>query len=852
MSMRHELKGMLAKIFAAGRGRWLLAAAVIVATGLMVYHPLLFPQDTAQKYPVGYDTWGHLIRAEYLYEEIRQGNFYPNLFPYWYNGFQLLRYHGLLPYYALAGLLQVTGDIFLAGGWYVFLTALLGGFGCLLFAKRLGLGLATAAGVLFMILPDQIGVGVVDGNLPRLLATSWLPYMLYFLLNLLDEGRRRRDFLGLAVFTSLAFLSHPMMGSIFVVSLGLLAAAYSILAWPSPKGFLHVVLGLGAGVLLAGWWLLPSLRGTITELDASALAQAAAFAPDSTAQSLNPLARIQGGTYFYAGASLFVAAGLASLLWRRLSPLTRSLLVAGMVTGLISLNVAPQIYRLLPFYQLLWPQRFMPFAGLVLLLLVLFMARDLLRQSGAYRYLAVGLLALLFIDFVPSLQLVRLGEAPQAVVTAAEELRGGQGWRVATVDLGNLGSPPSFFFTAVAGREQVYGFGYQGASTARTVSTIDYAVERGFYEYAVDRLNKFGADDVVLADNPNIGSEFHDTLLAHGYTLVSLPSGLSLYHRNGAPRAYILPRDVLVIGRGAPNVAYMFPAVMVGSSSNIEDYELDFLSRFRTLFLSHFQWRSRGGAEELVRQYVARGGNVIIDASGIPKDPVSSLPKMFGVYSESLPIRAPIVAETYGSRTALLPFSDQYDPWVAHTPQGLDATLVRFDYLGEEAALLGTKDVGPGDVWFVGLNLPYHAALTGDQAAVDLLEGLLGVAANDAPDLSEIALLEYQASTEGYTFVYELAQGADAGGEEVLIPVAYRDGTVVEVDGEQLSVSSVDNLIVVTLPAGRHQVRISFQETAIYGWGLTVSVLGTLVLMAYLVRVPWLEQWGRYVRHETA
>ena len=64
---------------------------VVILAGLFIYQSLLFPADPEQIYPWGSDTWGHLIKAVYLDQQISQGNYYPDLFPGWYNGLQVLR-----------------------------------------------------------------------------------------------------------------------------------------------------------------------------------------------------------------------------------------------------------------------------------------------------------------------------------------------------------------------------------------------------------------------------------------------------------------------------------------------------------------------------------------------------------------------------------------------------------------------------------------------------------------------------------------------------------------------------------------------------------------------------------------
>jgi len=56
--------------------------------------------------------------------------------------------------------------------------------------------------------------------------------------------------------------------------------------------------------------------------------------------------------------------------------------------------------------------------------------------------------------------------------------------------------------------------------------------------------------------------------------------------------------------------------------------------------------------------------------------------------------------------------------------QGLQQEFWSFDYLGERGTLVGYNTYGSGEVWFMGLNLPFHALQTGDPLVIQLLSVL--------------------------------------------------------------------------------------------------------------------------------
>ncbi len=212
----------------------LFAAPVIIVAALAVYNPVLQFAEEGALHPWSYDTLGHLLKVEFVAQAFRSGDFYPRLFPDWYGSMQLLRYFPPLSYSLLAGLYLLSGDIVFTGGAFVFGAALFGGLSFLLYRRWLTLIPAIGAGVLFMALPYNIRVAMAEGNLPRVLATAFLPITFYFFLSILTDGPSRLRFAALAILTMVIILCHAMMGAIFVACFTLVAIVYWLTATPGP------------------------------------------------------------------------------------------------------------------------------------------------------------------------------------------------------------------------------------------------------------------------------------------------------------------------------------------------------------------------------------------------------------------------------------------------------------------------------------------------------------------------------------------------------------------------------------------------------------------------------------------
>ncbi|MGG2093730.1 6-pyruvoyl-tetrahydropterin synthase-related protein [Bacillus sp. S13(2024)] len=84
------------------------------------------------RYPWGSDTYGHLYKANLLYEEFQKGNWYVNYSAEWYNGFQPFRFWAPLSYYILAVLRMFTTDMIGAYQLFFIFLFIVGGLGWLL------------------------------------------------------------------------------------------------------------------------------------------------------------------------------------------------------------------------------------------------------------------------------------------------------------------------------------------------------------------------------------------------------------------------------------------------------------------------------------------------------------------------------------------------------------------------------------------------------------------------------------------------------------------------------------------------------------------------------------------------
>ena len=811
--------------------RYLLLIGILWITlaTVGIYYKTLFQSDGL--YPWASDGLSHVMKAAYVQDELAQGVIYPEFFPYWYFGAQVLRYYPPLPYYALVALGKgLSIPLPNATAWLIALCAWFGGLSWLLYHRRIGWWPAILGGTLFLMLPDNLRVAFAEGNYPRMMTTALIPLLVYFALRSLEDDAPLWSQSGMILGMAVTVLFHAMLAAIHAVAITLLVFGLWVGKKTTIWRALLVPVSLGLGIMLSGWWLLPSLTGGITELDTSYWARITY----PWRELLNPLLRLQNIEILYIGAALLVLPIIGLVIRKGHNATTVSLVLVGAFGVLINTPGFNALYNALPLSSLMMPYRFLGISGFMLLLALLWQAQAI--ESRAH-WLVWILFALVALDCVPSLRLVHLRQPSEQQVRVSHILAKLPGWRVATLDQGRLGPAPSYFLTAISGREQVYGWSYYGARAATTISALEDGLIYTRDAYVFDRLSIFGADDVLLLKNLEIAPGLAARLEAAGYQTAYDDDSLTLYHRDGQPRAFIIQWRILGIGRGARNFSYLFPQIIAGSSPYVDDYDLATLTRYPVVVLSGFAWHDRLQAETLVRQAVKAGVTFVVDFTQTQEDPVSHIVHFLDVWGERIVLPPdPIQAQGTSGQYALLPFGESNSLWHTYTPQGLQTPDLTYDYLGENATLTGYNTYGQGRVWFVGGNLPYHALVSHDSEATRLLSELLAAPIGALNTYQAVPLENYQPSANGYQFDYTLEKDT-----WLFMPVAVHEGMTVSIDSQPVSIKTFENLLAFQAQAGSHHVEIRLHHTLIYQIGQGIS-LAALAIWGLLFSVQWLKR----------
>ena len=265
--------------------------------------------------PSGNDIWGHLFKADIMYQNIKEGNWYLLYEPSWYNGIQLYRYWAPLPYYILA-LLQGICHGELINGYYMFagFSIFFGGLPWIMMSRKHGhqiLGLSFA--LLWFFLPESFRVYFCEGNFPRMMSAVLMPYLIWAIWLYVREGKKR-TLIPIFIGTALMTLTHVMITGMFCVG----TFVFLLFDFKRNKSFdksFWVLCTMVCGIMLTGLWLIPALSGGMVSMDSEASANVMAMMMSDLGVSLNPMNRINGITdTFYYGISVVLLSVLGILL----------------------------------------------------------------------------------------------------------------------------------------------------------------------------------------------------------------------------------------------------------------------------------------------------------------------------------------------------------------------------------------------------------------------------------------------------------------------------------------------------------------------------------------------------------
>ena len=803
--------------------------ALIVSVSVMVVK--IVSQNGT--YPAGSDTMYHIYRGDYVYNSIKDGNWYP-LYDYmWYNGVELMRYWAPLAAYFMAFCEMLAGGNMLIGYLiFVGIISVLGALSWLYIGIRMKRPVLGAfIGFIWFFMPNNLCALFVEGNLARSLSMIFLPLFIYEVSEYLKDRKVIRIPFAMISFILIA-LCH--LGYAGMVALAVLVyCIVHMIEGYSKRAAADIVISILLSFMLIGVWLVASLNGGITSLDNS---ENMANFFQKIVYTLNPVDRITTDyAHFYFGlAAAILAVGGMFFGYKK----SRAGFVTAIITLICTATAMYPVLKILPGSQYLWMLRFISIA--LCMILYSFLKWDTLKKP-----LIVFFCVLLVLDIVPSIPLITGGldtisitkngvsintdndsvwdrldmQQDNTLISKAQSITK---QRIALLDDSSLGSMGAFLVSDWNNAiPAAYGAGREAANTSTNIVRINRALADGNYYYVFDRCRELGNDTVLvrLSSLEKYGVSVKDMDMAagaSGYSVAGENAAYRLYHMDTYDNwGTISKYEVIGIGSGTPLISQSFSAVEETDSDNLNDYSYEQLSQYKQVILDGFTYDDKTAAEELVLRLSEAGVKVVIYADGIPQEKKTQSQEFLGVTCSDIVFKNgyPDMATKLG---VLYPdlFPKGYATWQTVYVTGLDNTWGSVMDNGLKLDFYGT--VKNDNIIVCGLNLAYYYGVSADKSVGRLLSDMMDITSAQLPERTNIEL-KVEHDVNGITITSDY--------DNVNTSLSYHD---IFVSDEWLG--KKNNLTYVRAGV----TKITFKVP--YLWqGLCVSVAGLILSVAWVV-----------------
>ena len=712
----------------------------------------------------GSDSMYHVYRGDWILNSIESGDKWPLYNPVWYNGVELMRYWPPVAAYLMAfcqfvarslpgifhdnyvfeGFAVYSGIIYLLGA----LTWNIAGF----VKKRPVTGLIF--GILWFFMPQSLHVLFAEGNLPRSIIMAIFPLAFLFINEYLKKGGVK-NFIGTAVSFALMCACHVGYSGMVAIAWLIYLLIYRLCCFTgmnkiqkSGKRDLELIVAVLCGFAFIGIILFPSLKGGLASNTSNA-SQAAEGFFQSILITLNPVGKLKEGfTTSYFGIVSFLLAAFGAVASKKRA---RAGFITALVIVLLTTKTAAPIFQLLPGGSLMWMMRFMQIAAAMIFF-------SMLEWDSLKKPILAVIIALLAVDcgicvktFVPvkgEKTVVSSYFEELAEDTLIDEAKDMTKSRVALIDSISPTVNGVFYFTDYEGSvNQLFGQGWEAASTSLQIAQINEAYDNGYYYFMFDRLLEMGCDTVIVKKNSAAvylynEKEAEAAADLRGYTKKYDEGIYVVFHYDGieGPYGTITEYDGIAIGNGAYYISMMFPTICEAPSEYIDDFTLEELSSYETIYLDGFLYHDVEKAEDLITKAAEAGTKVYVLADGIPENYQSKTNRFLGVECQSVQFDNgfPAFQTTKFGEIELALFPDEFKNWKTVYMNGLTEVLGYSEVLDEQMPFWGkgTND----NITFIGFNLTYYYSRTRDRNVGAILAGIVDVSEYEVPERQIVPL----------------------------------------------------------------------------------------------------------------
>ena len=803
--------------------RYELGFAAFISTIVIIWALWPFLSVSNASYPYTTDGLGHLTRVKYITECFKELK-WPSWFPYWYNGSTVMQYYPPLSFVLLAIVQAVTDNIMITFKFTVFMAQLIGSMGVWYFCYRfIGSRIGIIGGILYAVHPFLLRSLLCGGEIAQIPIFAITPWLLCFSLLLFKEPTSFR-WLLVCITGALLILSQPMHAFLVSICIGIIVLVLLVERNISISDGLLWVAAIGLGAGLGAFWSMPGVTH-LENISIPYMLPEASAVYAAVLSFFDPASRSSGG--FYVSISMLLLS-FCSIIQIKRNKLILPLLITMLIGIYLSFGEALPLYKLIPMHQSFVPRRFLSFSVLAAVILNVYLLKDIIAryQLGNYIYktfyliLLSSMMILLAIDINPRTMIIQTDyfkeyqqELKQISVTSNPFEQGRFTW--VYPDASQIA-----YFPMIQGLNMADGWTIEGTPHNRAIWLHNIAISAHCNDYVVKNLLEWNVRSLLVA---NKFDELQNGLKNQGFKVLNQGTGVSLFY-NPAPSSYFMKqeRDAIAIGLAAPGMVMNFPWMVQGRSVSLEDYNPKELAKFKLIYLIEPDVKDFKKFQKIVNELAEENKTIIVSMGRSITWPLNDIIPYWETI-QSGAVLVPTPGSPINFNVALDPDPNGRAPAMGN----LDEVWMELHEGDKRVPAVGYKKIGNNRIYYVGLSLGQQLNSYHGTEIKKLMEQLMDIAhpnKNFVPAAFPVTNAVW--GHDGFSFSYNNPEPSS-----VLVSVTYTPRWKAKVDGENLEVSQLENLILVDLPAGSHTVSFHYGMTWVGRLGIVLSVFSLLIVI---------------------
>lgn len=805
------------------------------------------------------DALGHLAKVTYLAEHYKNMQF-PSWCPFWYNGSTMMQYYPPLGYIFMSLIHILTENINLTMKIYCLASLSLGGLGVWAICRKfIGKWCGLFAIPIYCLQPflslSLFGGGVLAQGVVFLLS----PWLLFFTI-LFFLKPKKETFLAIVCTVFLLILSHAMHAFMVCFCIMIVALPYVLTKKIKLQPYFWAGIAIALGGMLCGFWWMVGVTGYESPgipylLEEATLLYTANF------DWFNPTTP----SILKFGFAAQILTALGFLLYKfqyRKKQKNDSLQFCvsfcaylTLFTIVFSFGQNIKLFTLLPIINLLVPGRILSMTAITASIMgayIVYALHEFAVQKNIAIKILISLINLSIIGaflydsnpyklIFPMLHYDELFDEYMPFLESEKAAfdKGRYEW-VAPVNCAE-----TYYSTVKYNCNASDGWNIEGTLHNHSIWGYNIALSSDAEDYVVKDLLYWNVRYLYTLANR---TKFLRVLEEYGFQFAAAQSEKyyesGVLYTNDSPSSYFMidPRDCLVVGPGANAVALEFPFMVHNIETDITKYSKEELKRYNIVYIVEPLLENVSQVEafeEFIAKLVDQGAQIIIEPSNIQKFSI------FGVSAHDF---------DSGQNSLLTKQSDTHFvsnidniPFRSDTffrkLKGLDEVYynITSSNKAHSSSIIGSRNVGKGKVYFLGMHLSQYLKSV-NISLYGLHEGTEYTYADNVKTLlidlfsltkhnedfvpKPFDVIDPVWDYKGCNFSYS----ADVS-KEILISVTYTPRWKIEIDGTKTDFRSRENLVVLNLPAGNHDVRMTYGVSIFGIIGYIISAIGLILLL---------------------